>query len=243
MDNVKTESALLLSVKNLTVALDGKTIIKDVSFSLAPREVLAIIGPNGSGKTVLLKTLVGILKPAHGEILWEPGTRVGYLPQRFHVDRYLPMTVHEFLNLKSPTKGAVHRTLTAVGMEERWLTRDLAHLSSGELQRVLLAWALLDEPQLLLFDEPTENVDVVSQDSIYKLLRHLQDTIHVALIIISHDLHVVYRYADHVLCLNKDMICYGEPETELTSGTLSKLYDDHAFFRHRHKSSMGEGEK
>ncbi|MFH1162067.1 MAG: metal ABC transporter ATP-binding protein [Candidatus Jorgensenbacteria bacterium] len=224
----------LLEVENLAVALDGKTIIEHVSFSLEPQQVLAVIGPNGSGKTVLLKTLVGIIKPAHGEIRWRPGTRVGYLPQRFQVDRYLPMTVEEFLNLKSPPRGAIHRTIAATGMGEKWLRRDLAHLSSGELQKVLLAWALLDEPQILLFDEPTENVDMVGQESIYKLLHHLQDTMHVTLIIVSHDLHVVYRYADHVLCLNKQMVCYGEPDEELTSGTLAKLYGDHAYFHHHH---------
>ena len=226
----------LLEVENLAVALDGKTIIEHVSFSLEPQQVLAVIGPNGSGKTVLLKTLVGIIPPAHGVIRWRPGTRVGYLPQRFHVDHYLPMTVQEFLNLKSPAKGALHRTIAAASMGEKWLRRDLAHLSSGELQKVLLAWALLDEPQILLFDEPTENVDMVGQESIYKLLHRLQDTMRVALIIVSHDLHVVYRYANNVLCLNKQMVCYGEPEEKLTPDTLSKLYGDYAFFHHRHSN-------
>lgn len=224
----------LLEVENLAVALDGKTILEHVTFTLEPQEVLAVIGPNGSGKTVLLKTLAGIIPPSGGSIRWRPGTRVGYLPQRFQVDRYLPMMVEEFLKLKSPARGAIAHALTAASIGKQWLRRDLAHLSSGELQKVLLAWALLDEPQILLFDEPTENVDVVGQESIYKLLHHLQDTTGVALIIVSHDLHVVYRYANHVLCLNKEMVCYGEPDVELTSGTLAKLYGDHAFFHHHH---------
>jgi zinc transport system ATP-binding protein len=224
----------LLEVENLAVTLDGKNILERVSFTMKPQDVLAVIGPNGSGKTVLLKTLVGVFTPTRGAIRWRPGTRVGYLPQRFQVDRYLPMTVHEFLKLKSPQKGAIRRTMDATGMGEQWLRRDLPHLSSGELQKVLLAWALLDEPQILLFDEPTENVDMVGQESIYNLLHHLQDTVHVALIIVSHDLHVVYRYANNVLCLNKQMVCYGEPEEALTKDTLSELYGDYAFFHHRH---------
>jgi zinc transport system ATP-binding protein len=224
----------LLTVENLSITMGGKNILRDVSFTVAPEEVLAIIGPNGAGKTMLLKTIAGILPSRAGAVHWEPGTTFGYLPQRFQVDRYLPMTVREFLELKAAPRGALTHVLTLIGMGERWLARDLAHLSSGELQRVLLAWALLDKPGILLFDEPTENVDVVNQESIYQLLHHLQETTHVALVIISHDLHVVYRYADHVLCLNREMVCYGAPEAELTSANLAKLYGDHTFFHHKH---------
>jgi zinc transport system ATP-binding protein len=230
------EPGNILHVHDLAVELDGKRIIHDVSFFVKPQEVLAIVGPNGAGKSVLLKTLVGLLKPTTGWVEWQDGIRIGYLPQRFHVERYLPMTVEEFLKLKPVHSYTLPEVLALVGLDVSWLSRSLAHLSSGQLQKVLLAWTLLDKPHVLLFDEPTENVDVVGQESIYTLLHMLQDELGISLIIVSHDLHVVFRYANKVVCLNEKMVCYGEPESALTNARLSELYGDHAFFHHHHFS-------
>ena len=143
------------------------------------------------------------------------------------------MTVKEFFKLKPKQKYSTKEVLKLVNVNENWLKRKLAHLSSGELQKILLAWSILDKPEILLFDEPTENVDVVSQESIYNLLHNLQDQLHIAIIIVSHDLHIIYRYADTVLCLNRKMICYGEPNI-LTTEKLATLYGDQAFFNHHH---------
>ena len=236
-----THEPALLSVRDLAVAFDGKKIIDRVSFNLYPSDVLAVIGPNGAGKSVLLKTLVGIIPKTAGEVIWAPGVKIGYLPQRFHVDHYLPMTVKEFLQLKPRAKHNFKEALTMAHVDHAFLKKNLAYLSSGQLQKVLLAWTLIDQPNLLLFDEPTENVDMVGQESIYSLLHELQDTLGIAIVIVSHDLHVVYRYADHVLCLNRDMICFGEPHTELTEKTLTELYGDHAFFHH-HRDAHAEHE-
>ncbi len=227
------EKQRILSVENLKVVLNDKKILDNVSFSIKAGEVLAIIGPNGAGKSILLKTTLGLIKPTAGKIEWMKDVNIGYLPQRFHVDYYLPMTIKEFLKLKPRPAYSLTQVLEMVNMKESWLNKNLAHLSSGELQKVLLAWAVLDKPHILLFDEPTENVDIVNQESIYKLLHELQKKLNIALIIISHDLHIVYRYANYVLCLNKDMLCFGEPEI-LNAETLSKLYDDQAFFHHHH---------
>lgn len=224
----------LLSVTDLTVHAGTNDIIRNVSFTLKTGTTLAIIGPNGAGKSVLLKTLLGIITPSSGTILWAPDTRVGYLPQRFLVDLYLPMTVGEFLDLKPHRMRSNEEVLTLVGIEQDWLTRRLAHLSSGQLQRILLAWALLDDPHVLLFDEPTENVDIAGQQSIYTLLHRLQETMHIAMLIVSHDLHVVNRYADSVLCLNKAMLCAGTPEATLTKENLTELYGEHTHFLHTH---------
>jgi len=224
----------LLSVKDLTVVLDNRKILHDVSFEIRPQEVLAIIGPNGSGKSVLLKTLLGLIRPTHGQIEWQSGVNIGYLPQRFQVDHYLPMTVGEFLKLKPVFKYSLSQVLEMVGATAAWADKNLAHLSSGQLQKVLLAWAIIDGPQILLFDEPTENVDVVGQDSIYNLLHKLQDDLGIAVILVSHDLQIIYRYANQVLCLNQKMLCYGEPHLALTTEKLSELYGDHAFFHHHH---------
>ena len=224
----------MLKVENLSVILDGQRIIKDVSFELKKEEVLAIVGPNGAGKSVLLKTLLGLFPTAGGKIEWGKDVTCGYLPQRFHIDHYLPMTVKEFLKLKPNPKYALERVLELVEINGHWLNKNLATFSSGQLQKILLAWAIIDQPQVLLFDEPTENVDVVAQESIYDLLHHLQDTLGIAIVLISHDLSIVYHYANQVLCLNHAMVCYGEPQEVLTTATLSELYGDHAFFHHHH---------
>ncbi len=224
----------IIEVKNLSVTLDGRKIVGEVSFTLQSQEVLAIVGPNGAGKSILLKTLVGINKHYSGEIYFAPGTKIGYLPQRFHVDSYLPITVREFLNLKPEHKYTLEEVLRLVDIPETWLTQNLGTFSSGQLQKILLAWAVIDQPHVLLFDEPTENVDVVSQESIYDLLHELQDRLAISIIIVSHDLDVVYKYANTVLCLNERMLCYGEPVATLTNEALSELYGDHAFFHHHH---------
>lgn len=224
----------LLEVTNLSVSLNEKSILENVSFSLNTEEVMAIVGPNGAGKSILLKTLIGLIKPDSGSIKWAPKTKTGYLPQRFHVDYYLPMTVEEFLNLKPEKAYSLEEVLKIAKIEEGWKKRNLGHLSSGQLQRVLLAWTILNKPEVLLFDEPTENVDVVGQESIYHLLHHLQDNLQIAIIIVSHDLNVVYRYANKVICLNGKMICSGDPHATLTTEILSKLYADHTFFHHHH---------
>jgi len=233
------ETKPLLKVDNLSVILDGKKILENISFEIFPEQVLAVIGPNGSGKSVLLKTLLGILPKAGGEIIYRPKTRVGYLPQRFQVDYYLPMTVREFWYLKPNPYYCLADILKLINADKSWLDKNMANLSSGQLQKVLLGWTLLDRPHLLFFDEPTENVDVIGQDSIYTLLHHLQDQLQMAIIIVSHDLQVVYRYAEKVLCLNKTMVCYGEPRQELTTEKLSELYGDHAFFHHHHYQAEG----
>ncbi len=224
----------VLKVENLSLIIDEKKILTDISFEIKPEEVLAIIGPNGSGKSMLLKTLVGINIPTSGTITWAPETKVGYLPQRFQVDHYLPMTIEEFLSLKKNPKYSLSEVFSLIKIEKGWRKKNLAHLSSGQLQKILLAWAILDKPEILLFDEPMENVDIAGQESIYRLLHELQETLHVALIIVSHDLNLVYRYADQVLCLNQKMLCYGAPYEALTEQKIKELFDTHTLFHHTH---------
>ena len=231
---MKQELPILLSVKNLSVSFRDNHVLKHVSFDVKKEEVLAIVGPNGAGKSVLLKTLLGVIKPSGGSVEWFPGVRIGYLPQRFHVDMYLPMTVEEFLNLKPRKTLTNEAVLRLLKLEKAWLKKRLAHLSSGQLQRVLLAWALLDDPQILLFDEPTENVDIGGQESIYTLLHHLQDTTGISLILVSHDIQIVYKHANSVLCLNEKQICYGEPKDALTHETITELFGEHTIYHHNH---------
>jgi zinc transport system ATP-binding protein len=224
----------ILSVKNLKVIINGIVVIKNITFDLNAGEILVIIGPNGAGKSVLLKTILGIIKKEEGDIVIAPGAKIGYLPQRFHIDTYLPITIKEFLNLKPNHGYSLKEICSLVEIPEDWLNKNLSSFSSGQLQKILLAWAIIDNPNLLLFDEPTENTDIVSQKSIYDLLKTLRDKLNISIIMVSHDLNMVYKYADNVLCLNAEMLCFGPPLKELNETIIKRLYKDHSLFKHKH---------
>lgn len=225
----------ILKVENLSVAFDGETVLHDVSFSVNKGEVLAILGPNGAGKSVLFRALLGVV-PYAGTISWLTNSKIGYVPQKLAIERNLPLTVKEFFYLKtSITQTALHEVLTTVGLSHTLLDQPLGTLSGGQFQRVLIAWALLGQPEVLLFDEPTAGVDIGGEETIYHLLHQLQTKHHLTIIIISHDLNVVYQYANQVICINKKMICSGTPKEVLDSTNLSKLYGAHtALYEHGH---------
>jgi zinc transport system ATP-binding protein len=228
---------MLLTVSHLTVELSNNKIIKDLSFSVEKGDTVAIIGPNGAGKTVLFKALIGLI-PYTGDILWHPGIKIGYVPQRLFVGADIPLTVQEFFNLKNAHPQEIHRTLTSVGYDlthDHILKQKLGTLSGGQLQRVLIAWALVGHPDVLLFDEPTTGVDISAEESIYGLLHRLQEHENLTMLLISHELQVVYRYATNVLCLNKEGICFGPPKKTLTPATLSQLFGENTgIYHHQH---------
>jgi zinc transport system ATP-binding protein len=229
----------ILSVKNLTVKLGGKTIIENVSFNLRKGESLAIIGPNGSGKTVLLSALLKII-PYTGDVSWAPNIKLGYVPQKIEADRGLPINLKNLLSAKAGVLHlpCSHIALTEeVGLQASALNIPIGHLSGGQFQRALIAFALLGNPDILLFDEPTASIDQPGERRIYELIHKLQDTRGIATIVVSHDLNFVYRYADNVLCLNKEGLCLGKPEEVLTPEILSKLYGEHhKYYHHVHFS-------
>lgn len=233
----------ILSVKNLTVAFNEHAILSNVSFSVKKGEILVVIGPNGAGKTVLFKALLGLI-PYQGEIKWQNNVRIGYVPQRFNVSRDFPLTVEEFLQLCPPknSRDELYRVLSFVGFqgEEHHLKRHILErkfglLSSGELQRILIAAAMFDKPDILLFDEPTSGIDIGSEEAIYERLKKLNEKENFTMILISHDLSVVHRWATNILCLNQKAVCFGEPRTAITPDILSELYGkDKAFYKHNH---------
>jgi len=225
----------LLRVKNLNVTIEGKEILKDISFEVMPQEVLSIIGPNGAGKSVLLKAILGILPVTGGKIEFGKGVKVGYLPQRFAVDRYLPMTVEEFLRLKpGVTTEQIRESARALKLDASFLKKSLASLSSGQMEKALIAWVIADRPNLIFFDEPTENIDVAGQESVYQLIDTFHHQLKIAVVLVSHDLNVVYRYSHRVMCLNQKMQCFGAPIEMLTNDVLQRLYGEHAVFEHHH---------
>lgn len=228
----------ILQVSNLTVAFDDQVVIKDLSFDLEAGEILAVIGPNGSGKTVLLKTLLGIIPPRRGKMEWAGNVKIGYVPQKVDADRHLPLNMENLLVAKARAMGMgekeIRDVIQKVGLGENLLQTPVGHLSGGHLQKALIAFALLGNPQVILFDEPTASLDQLSQEHVYELIHDLQEKHGLAIILVSHELSVVYRYANKVLCLNREKICFGQPEEALTTEVLKKLYGSPHKLHSRH---------
>ncbi len=217
----------LLEVAKLCVAFGSRVVIRDVSFEVDAGDCLAIIGPNGAGKTVLLKSLMGLL-PHGGQIQWSASARLGYVPQKVAADWQLPLRVRDILGAKLRTLKLPARDLQAVGeqvgLASEVLNGTIGSLSGGQFQKALIAFALLGDPNVLLFDEPTASLDELTENRIYDLLHSLQQEKGITVLLVSHDLSVVYHYATKVLCLSKGVTCMGTPREVLTPERLEEVY-------------------
>lgn len=232
----------LLTVRHLTVRIDDKLIVDDLSFDLEPRERLSILGPNGAGKTVLLKALLNLL-PYSGEVAWSPEVRIGYVPQRIDAEIHLPLTFNDLFAAKCRTlKVPMHvldETSESIGLTKDLMATPVGHLSGGQFQRGLIGFALLGRPNVLLLDEPTASVDEPGEEHIYELIHRLQDERNLASIMVSHDLSFVFRYATTVLCLNRQKVCFGAPREALSHDVLEKLYGESmGFYHHNHQHQL-----
>jgi len=224
---------IVLKVENLNVELGGERILENLSFEVKEGEVLTILGPNGAGKTVLLKTLLGLL-PYKGKIEWTPKIKIGYVPQRLPFIKDIPMSVGEFFKLKEASEKETKEIFNSIGLKKDILEKKIGDLSSGQFQRILVGWALTSNPQVLLFDEPMTGIDIGGQESVYQLLEKLKKERSLTILLVTHDLSIVYKLATNCLCLNKKMLCYSIPK-ELTSERLSQLYGGEIkFYRHSH---------
>jgi len=228
------DNNLILKVTNLNVSIENEEIIKDLSFEVKEGDVLTVLGPNGAGKTVLLRTLLGVL-PYKGEIKWEKEVKIGYVPQRLPFIKETPMSVGEFFKLKEDSKKEMEKTLNSVGFEDNFLNKNIGELSSGQFQRILIAWALIGNPDVLLFDEPTSGIDISGEETIYSLLERLKKERNLTILLITHDLSVVFKFSNYVICLNKCPLCQGIPREVLTPETLNKLYGEEVKFYEHHK--------
>jgi len=194
------EKDYILQVSKLSVKLQDQVILEDINFKLKKGKTLAIVGPNGAGKTVLFRTLLNLV-PHTGKIEWTDQVKIGYVPQTMYVSD-IPISVKEFLAFKSSAN--VKEALESVGLEAKdFMNKPLGVLSGGQLQRVLIAWAIIDNPNVLLFDEPTMGVDLGSVEAIYKMLDELRKRREITILLISHDVHIIRDYSDYMLALNR----------------------------------------
>ena len=214
----------LIRAEHLSVALDGHPVLTDVSLAVAPGEIVTILGPNGSGKSTLLRALLGIVPATGGRVVRGEGLVIGYVPQRLAVDRTLPMTVRRFLSLpRRVGDAAAMAALARVGVPDV-AQRQMADLSGGQFQRVLLARALLAGPDLLVLDEPTQGLDQPGEAAFYRLIEEVRRETGVAVLMVSHDLHVVMAASDRVICLNGHICCEGTPRVVSTAPEYRALF-------------------
>jgi zinc transport system ATP-binding protein len=230
----------LLSVTGLNLGFGNREVIHGLSFEVHSGDCVAIIGPNGAGKTVLLKALLHLI-PYQGEIRWSSEARLGYVPQKITADRQLPFSAKDLLTSKARflhlPSAEVQSVSAELGLTNELLSNSIGALSGGQFQKVLIAFALLGRPNVLLFDEPTASLDELTEERIYDLLLSLQKDRGITILLVSHDLSVVYRNANVVLCLSKGKTCMGPPKEILTPVMLQELYASPPhYYQHVHEA-------
>ena len=229
----------LLSVATLNLSFGNREVIHDLSFDVQEGDCVAIIGPNGAGKTVLLSALLNLI-PYKGEIRWRRDARLGYVPQKTAADRQLPLSAKDLLTAKArflKLPSTELQLLSAeLGLANELLSTSIGALSGGQFQKMLIAFALLGRPNVLLFDEPTASLDELTEEHIYELLHWLQKQRGMTILLVSHDLSIVYKNANMVLCLSKGKTCMGPPKELLTPAMLQELYASPAqYYQHVHE--------
>jgi zinc transport system ATP-binding protein len=213
----------LLQVSDLNVQIQNQTILEHVSFKLKKGATLAIVGPNGAGKTIFFRALLNLV-PYEGKIGWSEKVKIGYVPQNVSV-KDIPISVREFLSYASGS--SVEKALAAVKLDSTEIAdKSLGVLSGGQLRRVLIAWAIIDNPNVLLFDEPTVGVDVGSEESIFVMLNELKKKTSITMILITHDIHLVKEYTDQLLGLNKCVTFFGDSQQIAEPSLQQKIYGE-----------------
>ncbi|RJP69178.1 MAG: metal ABC transporter ATP-binding protein [Candidatus Abyssobacteria bacterium SURF_17] len=230
----------ILEIRNLTVRYNEHVILNELNFYVNTGEIVAIIGPNGSGKTTLLKAILGLI-PYKGEVRIFGGPprlalkEIGYVPQRLDFDKTFPLMVKEFLGFVKVTNRPWREEVLREAGVNALMEKRLGELSGGQLQRLLIARAMLKEPRLLLLDEATSGVDVAAEMTFFELIEHVNKTHGVTVMLISHEVNMVYKFATQILCLNKDLVCNGRPKEAITQEVLEKLYGKNIQFQpHEH---------
>jgi len=215
---MESSNGHILTVSNLSVNLQNQTILDNISFEIKKGTTLAVVGPNGAGKTMLFRALLNFV-PHSGKIEWSDNVKVGYVPQNLSISD-IPISVKEFLSFKNSSN--IESSLSSVGLDKSILNKSLNVLSGGHRQRVLIAWAIIDKPNVLLFDEPTTGVDLDSEEAIYEMLSRLKKENKITILLISHDIHIIRDYSDYMLALNKCTTFFGESK-EIMNPALQRI--------------------
>ena len=237
----------LIQVEDLTVRYGASTALSGVSLHVKPGEIVTIVGPNGSGKTSLLRAIIGAVKPAKGRVIHGSGVKIGYVPQNLHIDETLPITVSRFLKLPSYVAVVdISYALMQAGVPDL-AKAQLSQLSGGQFQRVLLARALIGKPDLLLLDEATQGLDQRGSASFYQQIETVRQDTGCAILMISHELHVVMSASDRVICLNGHVCCEGTPAVVASAPEYRALFGTGtggalALYRHKHDHSHDHGD-
>ena len=228
---------MLIKINALDVKYGGKKVLQNLHLSLTQREIVTIVGPNGSGKTTLFKAIIGTAPISSGKVILKPNLKIGYVPQQLNIDGSLPLTVSRFLQIAQNNNGkSLKQALAMVGIEDI-LKAQISKLSGGQMQRVLLARAIVNQPDVLLLDEATRGLDQPGAAAFYRLIENIRTDTGCAVLMISHDLHVVMAASDRVICLNGHICCEGAPQTVATSPQYKALFGtdvDGAFALYQH---------
>ena len=231
---------IMLKVENLSVSYDEKRVVSNISFELEPRDVLVVLGPNGAGKTTLLRAILNLI-PHEGKVSWET-KKISYLPPQEFLQRknLPPLSVEDFFSFKNASNDDIKQMLIEVGLDPEIMTHGFNELSTGQFQRMLIAWALIDNPDVLIFDEPTSGIDIGGEETIYTLLHKFWESRQLSIILVTHDLNIVWEHASRVICLNEKMTCMGRPEEVLTPEKLKALYGTGLkYYEHNHNINNG----
>lgn len=229
---------ILVDAKHLSVKTRERTILDNISLQIQRGEIITLIGPNGAGKSTLVKCLLGLQKLSAGHITRHPALRVGYMPQKIQLPHTLPMTVKRFLRLACDNREQIIDALELTGAA-KLIDYSMHSLSGGEMQRILLTRAILRQPNLLVLDEPVQGVDLAGQAAMYQLITRLRDELNCAVLMISHDLHLVMSSTDTVICLNQHVCCHGHPEKVSNDPAYIELFGEAgqgavALYTHHH---------
>lgn len=237
----------LVNVENLGIRYGAKTVLSHVSLAVFPGEIVTIVGPNGSGKTSLLRAIIGAVKPATGSVSRGPDVRIGYVPQSLHIDPTLPITVARFIRLTGKlTASDIDAALTQAGVPNL-ATAQMSQLSGGQFQRVMLARALIGKPHLLLLDEATQSLDQPGSAAFYRQIEAVRRDTGCAVLMISHELHVVMSASDRVICINGHVCCEGTPDIVASAPEYRALFGTGtggalALYRHEHDHGHDHGD-
>lgn len=235
MMGIMSHSESLLQAKHISITFQDKKILDNVSLSILPKHIVTVIGPNGAGKTTLVRILLGLMRPQEGSIIKKMHLKMGYTPQRVTIGPELPLTVERFLQCATTSTTQIMASLTEIGISG--LHKQSMHsLSPGEFQRVLLARALIHNPELLVLDEPLQGVDATGQVELYDLITQIRDKRACSILLVSHDLHFVMANTDEVICLNHHVCCSGHPEAVSQHPEFRALFAIYAHSHdHRHR--------